>query len=513
LLFTLPLRDFISSTGLDAAATFNIVRALKEWATVTRGSATMALLQPAPEVVALFDRVILMREGHVVFAGSHAQLDAFLAASGVAPPPGKDKADWLVDWLAHPKAVYERDCAKQQAPLEKAGINKQDAAETHAPAQPPLTDVTTVRFHIDADERPAHVAAVEMQQLGQPKAAPALSPSGPALTTAGMLRVFHASEAYLDLQAEVASSRTALSQGGSATAGAARSAFTTAQFCTPTPHGFWHHASSNISREWTSSMRNEDVLYYRVGQAIFMGLIIGSLFFDLGTQASDVTNRLGLVFLVIMLIAFSSMAEVPLAAENKLVSAAKRSDEQHACALTRTRASTRTRARTHSPRVHLTSGFHFPPVICLVAPFCCAVGDLQAWRRRLVLDAIVRAERDAGVHPDRRGGGGAPRFDRVLHDQLRGVGGQFFLLPPGAHRGQSGHVGLLSHRGIPGAVDGRGHDHHQPDHGSADALRRLLPHARQDQGLADLAVLEQPLHLQRDVDRAQRVPVAALQRR
>ena len=315
---------FSNSTGLDAAATFNIVRALKEWATVTRGSATMALLQPAPEVVALFDRVVLMREGHVVFAGNHAQLDAFLAASGVAPPPGKDKADWLVDWLAHPKAVYERDCA----PLEKAVINKQDAAVIHPAAQPPLSDVTTVRFHIDADELPAHVAAVEMQQLGQSKAAPALSPSGPALTTAGMLRVFHASEAYLDLQAEVASNRTALSQNGSATAGSARSAFTTAQFCTATPHSFWHHARSNISREWTSSLRNEDVLYYRIGQAIFMGLIIGSLFFDLGTRASDVTNRLGLVFLVIMLIAFSSMAEVPLAAENKLVSAAKRSDKK-----------------------------------------------------------------------------------------------------------------------------------------------------------------------------------------
>jgi hypothetical protein len=66
-------------------------------------------------------------------------------------------------------------------------------------------------------------------------------------------------------------------------------------------------------------MRNIGVMYYRLGQAILLGLIMGSIFFDLGTAAGDVSNRLGLVFLSIMLLASSGMAEIPLAVENKMV--------------------------------------------------------------------------------------------------------------------------------------------------------------------------------------------------
>ena len=50
------------STGLDAAATFDITSALRRWTRLMNGSAVVALLQPAPEVYDMFDDIILLRE-------------------------------------------------------------------------------------------------------------------------------------------------------------------------------------------------------------------------------------------------------------------------------------------------------------------------------------------------------------------------------------------------------------------------------------------------------------------
>ncbi len=63
------------TTGLDAQTSLDIVRALRSWARVSGGTVLMALLQPAPEVLAVFDNVWLLREGHTVFLGPRQELE------------------------------------------------------------------------------------------------------------------------------------------------------------------------------------------------------------------------------------------------------------------------------------------------------------------------------------------------------------------------------------------------------------------------------------------------------
>jgi ABC-type multidrug transport system ATPase subunit len=54
------------SNGLDSAVTFNVVAQLKARAAEGNSAIVMSLLQPGPEIWALFDEVILLREGAVV---------------------------------------------------------------------------------------------------------------------------------------------------------------------------------------------------------------------------------------------------------------------------------------------------------------------------------------------------------------------------------------------------------------------------------------------------------------
>jgi len=53
------------STGLDAAATLDIMKDITRSAELMKCTYLVALLQPAPEVVELFDDIILLREGQV----------------------------------------------------------------------------------------------------------------------------------------------------------------------------------------------------------------------------------------------------------------------------------------------------------------------------------------------------------------------------------------------------------------------------------------------------------------
>ncbi|CAI5734113.1 unnamed protein product [Hyaloperonospora brassicae] len=85
------------STGLDSAATFDIVQTQRGITTALRKTVVMALLQPAPEVVALFDNVMLLHEGHVIYHGPRDDALEYFASLGFTCPPDRNVADFLLE--------------------------------------------------------------------------------------------------------------------------------------------------------------------------------------------------------------------------------------------------------------------------------------------------------------------------------------------------------------------------------------------------------------------------------
>jgi ABC-type multidrug transport system ATPase subunit len=57
------------SNGLDAESTYNIVSSLMYFAHVMNRTRVISLLQPSPEAVSLFDEIILLAEGQIIYAG------------------------------------------------------------------------------------------------------------------------------------------------------------------------------------------------------------------------------------------------------------------------------------------------------------------------------------------------------------------------------------------------------------------------------------------------------------
>ncbi|KAF1777696.1 P-loop containing nucleoside triphosphate hydrolase [Phytophthora cactorum] len=85
------------STGLDSAATFDIIKALRTWCKTLGGSVIVALLQPTPEVVEQFDDILMVNEGHMVYHGPRTEILDYFQGLGFMCPPRVDPADFLIE--------------------------------------------------------------------------------------------------------------------------------------------------------------------------------------------------------------------------------------------------------------------------------------------------------------------------------------------------------------------------------------------------------------------------------
>ncbi|XP_072965196.1 ABC transporter G family member 31 isoform X1 [Typha angustifolia] len=83
------------SNGLDSSTTYQIVKYLKHSTHALDGTTIISLLQPDPETYELFDDIILISEGQIVYQGPRDAALDFFAAMGFKCPERKNVADFL----------------------------------------------------------------------------------------------------------------------------------------------------------------------------------------------------------------------------------------------------------------------------------------------------------------------------------------------------------------------------------------------------------------------------------
>ena len=83
------------STGLDSSTTFQIVNAINQFIHILGGTAVISLLQPPPETYELFDDIILLSDGEIVYQGPREDVLEFFEYMGFKCPERKGVADFL----------------------------------------------------------------------------------------------------------------------------------------------------------------------------------------------------------------------------------------------------------------------------------------------------------------------------------------------------------------------------------------------------------------------------------
>lgn len=102
------------SNGLDSSSTYEIVKYLRHSTHALDGTTVISLLQPAPETFELFDDIILICEGQIVYQGARDSVLDFFAIMGFRCPDRKNIADFLqevnfdissaIQWTLKPEA-------------------------------------------------------------------------------------------------------------------------------------------------------------------------------------------------------------------------------------------------------------------------------------------------------------------------------------------------------------------------------------------------------------------------
>ncbi|GLT50495.1 hypothetical protein SLA2020_239780 [Shorea laevis] len=83
------------STGLDSFRTYQIVKCLRQIVHLTEAKILMSLLQPAPETFDLFDDIILLSKGQIVYQGPGEHILEFFECCGFKCTERKETADFL----------------------------------------------------------------------------------------------------------------------------------------------------------------------------------------------------------------------------------------------------------------------------------------------------------------------------------------------------------------------------------------------------------------------------------
>ncbi|KAM7481855.1 hypothetical protein LguiB_006438 [Lonicera macranthoides] len=88
------------SNGLDSSTTYQIVACLQQLAHITDATILVSLLQPAPETFDLFDDIMLMGEGKIVYHGPRIHVLEFFMGCGFICPERKGVADFLQEVIS-----------------------------------------------------------------------------------------------------------------------------------------------------------------------------------------------------------------------------------------------------------------------------------------------------------------------------------------------------------------------------------------------------------------------------
>ncbi|KAH7845345.1 hypothetical protein Vadar_000884 [Vaccinium darrowii] len=148
------------STGLDSSTTFHIVNSIKQSIHILQGTCVISLLQPAPETYDLFDDVILLSDGQIVYQGPRENVLEFFGHMGFKCPDRKGVADFLQEVTS--RKDQEQYWARRDEPYGFVTVKEFAEAFASFHVGRKLGDELSIPF----DKAKSHPAALTTKKYG-----------------------------------------------------------------------------------------------------------------------------------------------------------------------------------------------------------------------------------------------------------------------------------------------------------------------------------------------------------
>lgn len=273
------------TSGLDAYNARNVVDTLVKLAKNQHRTIVFTIHQPRSNIVSLFDKLLLLSEGDLVYSGDMIKCNDYFRRNGYPCPNGYNIADYLIDiTVDHKKVVKITDSEDPH----QAFITAQRNSET---------DVTSEWEHY----------AVHRDEYNSPPFNKTNDEEGTFMQFDSKLpQLFYESSIAAELKQEIEATCEAATEFD-----VLRHLLAKATFL----------SQLNIlsSRTFKNLYRNPRLLLTNYVLSLLMGFFCGFLYYNVSNDISGFQNRLGLFFFILALFGFSSLTGLHSFAEERII--------------------------------------------------------------------------------------------------------------------------------------------------------------------------------------------------
>ena len=83
------------SAGLDSYNAFNVIESLVQLSRTYKRTVVFTIHQPRSNIVALFDKLVLLANGKLIYSGKATECQTYFSSIGSTCPPGYNIVDYL----------------------------------------------------------------------------------------------------------------------------------------------------------------------------------------------------------------------------------------------------------------------------------------------------------------------------------------------------------------------------------------------------------------------------------
>ncbi|QPG95783.1 hypothetical protein C2857_002045 [Epichloe festucae Fl1] len=352
------------TSGLDAFNAYNVIECLVTLAKSYQRTVIFTIHQPRSNIVALFDRLVLLAQGKTVFSGPFSQCQSYFDSIGYECPLGFNIADYLVDLTMHAgrrtsseDGIIATDvvslgpsstkAVKSIASISGNSIGDDSITETSASSRPRNSRKDSIRLRQErelftrrkqiADTASSSDAGAGVHgnfklQVNPSNAIPSqlredLHDLPPSATTGTdldfMTHAFAQSDIAENTRREIRQAVAAATEangidnndysleGPNINAGAVGRGYARI--------GYWGQFMILSQRTWKNLYRDPMLMLTHYAIAIILAVFSGYLFYGLTDDIPGFQNRLGLFFFLLALFGFSTLTSLTVFSAERLL--------------------------------------------------------------------------------------------------------------------------------------------------------------------------------------------------
>jgi ABC-type multidrug transport system fused ATPase/permease subunit len=349
------------TSGLDAYNAYNVIECLVTLAKTYKRTVIFTIHQPRSNIVALFDRLVLLAQGKTVYSGPLHQCQDYFDHIGYSCPPGFNIADYLVDLTMHASSTTSFDDGTLATDVASVGPSSTRAVKSIASISGSVGDDSTIEAPSSSRPKSRRRDSVRVRQerelytrRKQPVDTAASSDAGDELGAYKLQQTPHRVPPHnqddhddppppaptgtdLDIlvqsyiQSDIAGNTheeiqqaitTAVNSNGQNANG----------YTVDGPNinlgamgrgyariGYWRQFALLSQRTWRNLYRNPMLMLTHYAIAILLAVFAGYLFYGLSMDIAGFQNRLGLFFFVLALFGFSTLTTLSVFSQERLL--------------------------------------------------------------------------------------------------------------------------------------------------------------------------------------------------